>query len=92
MKKNLLNEKIKNLPDQTNNSGSKAGKAIPIYLLRIHQIQDKLQKLGQWKPIGTVQAEPFTAVYNKDHINWEEMKSLSICNRFRRRHHYLACR
>ena len=29
---------------------------------------------GHWKPIGTVQQEPFTAVYDKDHINWEEMK------------------
>lgn len=28
---------------------------------------------GEWEPIGTVQPEPFAAVYNKDHINWEEM-------------------
>lgn len=28
---------------------------------------------GQWKPIGTVQEEPFVAVYEKEHINWEEM-------------------
>lgn len=28
---------------------------------------------GQWKPIGTVQSEPFAAVYEKDHVNWEEM-------------------
>lgn len=28
---------------------------------------------GQWEPIGTVQPEPFAAVYSKDHINWEEM-------------------
>ncbi|MDQ0254292.1 hypothetical protein J2S74_001667 [Evansella vedderi] len=28
---------------------------------------------GQWAPIGTVQEEPFVAVYEKDHVNWEEM-------------------
>ncbi|MFN7249173.1 MAG: DUF1510 family protein [Anaerobacillus sp.] len=28
---------------------------------------------GAWKPIGTVQQEPFAAVYQKDHVNWEEM-------------------
>ncbi|MCT8139575.1 YrrS family protein [Anaerobacillus sp. CMMVII] len=28
---------------------------------------------GQWAPIGTVQQEPFAAVYEKDHVNWEEM-------------------
>ncbi len=31
-------------------------------------------KNGKWKPIGTVQQEPFVAVYQKGHINWEEMK------------------
>ncbi|WNF37646.1 YrrS family protein [Bacillaceae bacterium IKA-2] len=30
---------------------------------------------GNWKPIGTVQPEPFTAVYKKDHINWQEMRT-----------------
>ncbi|AOM82513.1 YrrS family protein [Salisediminibacterium beveridgei] len=28
---------------------------------------------GEWGPIGTVQDEPFTAVYDRDHVNWEEM-------------------
>lgn len=28
---------------------------------------------GQWQPIGTVQSEPFVAVYEKDHVNWQEM-------------------
>ncbi|OIJ16628.1 hypothetical protein BKP37_05180 [Anaerobacillus alkalilacustris] len=28
---------------------------------------------GEWKPIGTVQEEPFSAVYSKEHINWKEM-------------------
>lgn len=28
---------------------------------------------GDWGPIGTVQDEPFTAVYDRDHVNWEEM-------------------
>jgi hypothetical protein len=28
---------------------------------------------GKWKPIGTVQPEPFSAVYSKEHINWAEM-------------------
>ncbi|OIJ22001.1 hypothetical protein BKP45_04810 [Anaerobacillus alkalidiazotrophicus] len=28
---------------------------------------------GEWKPIGTVQEEPFSAVYSKEHINWREM-------------------
>lgn len=28
---------------------------------------------GDWEPVGTVQEEPFTAVYSKDHVNWEEM-------------------
>jgi hypothetical protein len=28
---------------------------------------------GEWKPIGTVQSEPFAAVYDREHINWEEM-------------------
>ncbi|MCD8511677.1 MAG: YrrS family protein [Bacillus sp. (in: Bacteria)] len=28
---------------------------------------------GQWEPIGTVQEEPFVAVYERDHVNWEEM-------------------
>ena len=28
---------------------------------------------GQWEPIGTVQSEPFVAVFEKDHINWQEM-------------------
>jgi hypothetical protein len=28
---------------------------------------------GGWKPIGTVQQEPFAAVYQKDHVNWGEM-------------------
>ncbi len=28
---------------------------------------------GQWEPIGTVQEEPFAAVYERDHVNWEEM-------------------
>ncbi|MCD8501437.1 MAG: YrrS family protein [Bacillaceae bacterium] len=29
---------------------------------------------GEWQPIGTVQEEPFTAIYDKDHINWAEME------------------
>lgn len=28
---------------------------------------------GDWGPIGTVQEEPFTAVYDRDHVNWDEM-------------------
>lgn len=28
---------------------------------------------GEWEPIGTVQEEPFIAVYDKNHVNWEEM-------------------
>ncbi len=28
---------------------------------------------GEWGPIGTVQEEPFTAVYEKSHVNWDEM-------------------
>ena len=28
---------------------------------------------GEWSPIGTVQEEPFAAVYERDHVNWEEM-------------------
>lgn len=28
---------------------------------------------GQWEPVGTVQSEPFVAVFEKDHINWQEM-------------------
>lgn len=28
---------------------------------------------GQWTPIGTVQPEPFTAVYDQEHVNWQEM-------------------
>lgn len=28
---------------------------------------------GEWEPIGTVQEEPFSAVYDRDHINWDEM-------------------
>lgn len=28
---------------------------------------------GLWEPIGTVQEEPFVAVYERDHVNWEEM-------------------
>ena len=26
-----------------------------------------------WGPIGTVQEEPFSAVYDSEHVNWEEM-------------------
>src|SRR5690554_4306688 len=29
---------------------------------------------GEWEPIGTVQEEPFTAVFEQDHVNWEEMR------------------
>lgn len=29
---------------------------------------------GDWRPVGTVQEEPFTAVYEKEHINWAEME------------------
>ncbi|MCE7790913.1 YrrS family protein [Salipaludibacillus sp. CUR1] len=28
---------------------------------------------GEWGPVGTVQEEPFTPVYQTDHVNWEEM-------------------
>ncbi len=28
---------------------------------------------GNWEPIGTVQEEPFTAVYDSSHVNWDEM-------------------
>ncbi|SDY49364.1 Protein of unknown function [Evansella caseinilytica] len=28
---------------------------------------------GEWQPVGTVQEEPFVAVFDKDHVNWEEM-------------------
>lgn len=28
---------------------------------------------GKWEPIGTVQKEPFVAVYDKNHVNWKEM-------------------
>ncbi|MCR6110305.1 DUF1510 family protein [Bacillus sp. A301a_S52] len=28
---------------------------------------------GEWGPIGTVQEEPFAAVYEKSHVNWDEM-------------------
>lgn len=28
---------------------------------------------GEWGPIGTVQEEPFTAVYKENHVNWDEM-------------------
>jgi len=28
---------------------------------------------GEWVPIGTVQSEPFSAVYEKNHVNWDEM-------------------
>lgn len=31
-------------------------------------------QMGQSKPIGTVQQEPFVAVFEKDHVNWEEMR------------------
>lgn len=31
-------------------------------------------QMGQWKPIGTVQQEPFVAVFERDHVNWEEMR------------------
>lgn len=27
----------------------------------------------KWEPIGTVQEEPFVAVFEKDHVNWQEM-------------------
>ncbi|MGO4887369.1 YrrS family protein [Anaerobacillus sp. MEB173] len=29
---------------------------------------------GPWEPIGTVQSEPFVAVYDKEHQNWVEMR------------------
>lgn len=29
---------------------------------------------GKWKPIGTVQPEPFHAVFERDHVNWQEMR------------------
>lgn len=35
--------------------------------------QENSGQAGQWEPIGTVQQEPFVAVYEKDHVNWEEM-------------------
>lgn len=28
---------------------------------------------GEWEPISTVQEEPFVAVYDKNHVNWQEM-------------------
>ncbi|QKS70803.1 DUF1510 family protein [Paenalkalicoccus suaedae] len=28
---------------------------------------------GEWSPIGTVQEEPFSAVYDQGHVNWSEM-------------------
>lgn len=28
---------------------------------------------GEWGPVGTVQDEPFTPVYDSNHVNWEEM-------------------
>ncbi|RXI99965.1 DUF1510 family protein [Anaerobacillus alkaliphilus] len=31
------------------------------------------QQTGQWQPIGTVQEEPFVAIYDRDHVNWLEM-------------------
>lgn len=37
------------------------------------QSDDQAQQMGKWQPIGTVQEEPFTAVYEKEHVNWEEM-------------------
>ncbi|MFA9557142.1 YrrS family protein [Evansella sp. AB-rgal1] len=31
-------------------------------------------RVNEWNPIGTVQEEPFTAVFNdSSHVNWEEM-------------------
>ncbi len=31
------------------------------------------QLTGQWQPVGTVQEEPFVAIYEKEHVNWGEM-------------------
>lgn len=29
---------------------------------------------AEWEPIGTIQEEPFHAVFEKDHVNWQEMR------------------
>lgn len=34
---------------------------------------------AEWEPIGTIQEEPFHAVFEKDHVNWQEMtKALQV--------------